>query len=222
MNLSSRRNYVAIIGDMVDSKKMDDRKDNQEKFVEILNNINKKYKGDIISKFNITLGDEFQGVLNNCDNIIQIIEEIEFSINPVEFRFGIGVGEISTNIDYENSFRTDGTAFHRARQMIKNVSDKNKQHAEFKTNIMIKTDELNKDSDALLNSLFSTSYALKKMWTKRQYEIISEYLQNDCNQYKCSKVLKINQASVSKALKVTNYYTYKNARNNISDFLANR
>ena len=52
--------------------------------------------------------------------------------------------------------------------MINNVSDKNKQYAEFKSNIMIKTYEINKDSDAILNSLFSTSYVLKSKRTKRQ------------------------------------------------------
>ena len=55
--------YIAIIGDIKGSKKLDNRNEVQKKLTSVLDDINKKYKDDIYSKFTITLGDEFQGLL---------------------------------------------------------------------------------------------------------------------------------------------------------------
>ena len=55
-----RDRYIAIIGDIKDSKKLNDRKKIQEKLQKVLNEVNQKYYEDISSNFMITLGDEFQ------------------------------------------------------------------------------------------------------------------------------------------------------------------
>ena len=81
--------YVAIIGDIVDSKKIKDRKAMQQKFKNLLTDINMKYSEDIASKFTIILGDEFQGLLKNRSHIMKIICEIEMAMTPIELRFGM-------------------------------------------------------------------------------------------------------------------------------------
>ena len=53
--------YIAIIGDIKKSKKLNNRNTVQNVFKKVLNNINEKYSKDISSKFMITLGDEFPG-----------------------------------------------------------------------------------------------------------------------------------------------------------------
>lgn len=83
--------YIAIIGDIKNSKKIEDRNRVQKKLNEILNDINEKYQDDISAKFIITLGDEFQGLLGDGKNVIEIIEEIQWKMHPVEIRFGIGM-----------------------------------------------------------------------------------------------------------------------------------
>lgn len=52
--------YVAIIGDIVNSKKVNKRGIIQQKFKGVLADINVKYSEDIASKFTINLGDGFQ------------------------------------------------------------------------------------------------------------------------------------------------------------------
>lgn len=47
----------------------------------------------------ITLGDEFQGLLNNPAYAIEIVKYIQRELYPVKLRFGIGIGEISTEIN---------------------------------------------------------------------------------------------------------------------------
>lgn len=56
--------FIVVIGDICGSKHLNNRKEIQDKLREILNKINNKYKLDIVAKFVITLGDEFQGLLS--------------------------------------------------------------------------------------------------------------------------------------------------------------
>lgn len=212
--------YVAIIGDIVDSRQIKDRKKIQQKFKKVLEDINKKYIEDIASKFTITLGDEFQGLLKNRSNIMNIICEIEMAMAPTKLRFGVGIGDINTEINLDYSSEIDGPAYHRARRMIKEVESKENQYAERQSNIMICSEESNAEIDELLNSILSLSTALKSKWTDRQQEIIYAYLSNDENQYKAAHVLNIGQPSVNKALNNARFYSYKSAIHTVNTFLA--
>ncbi len=214
--------YVAIIGDIIDSKKMADRKAIQKKFKSVLTDINTKYAEDIAAKFTITLGDEFQGLLENRNNIFQIVSEIEMAMIPVEFRFGVGIGAIDTDINLDNSLEIDGPAYHRARKMIKEIESRESQYTERQSNIMICSEIENAEIDELLNSILSVCTALKSKWTERQKEIIYAYLTSDENQYKAADILNIGQPSVNKALRNSRYYTYKSAINTVSSFLGKK
>ena len=52
--------YYAIIGDIKNSKDIENRYEVQEQLNHILNNVNLNYKDSIKANFLITLGDEFQ------------------------------------------------------------------------------------------------------------------------------------------------------------------
>ena len=52
--------YYAIIGDIKNSKDIENRYEVQEKLKHVLNNVNSNYKDNIKANFLITLGDEFQ------------------------------------------------------------------------------------------------------------------------------------------------------------------
>ena len=78
--------YIAIIGDIVNSKKLDDRNAVQINLKSLLKRINEKYTEDIASNFMITLGDEFQGLLKCGNNVMNIISEI-FSDSLVNSEF---------------------------------------------------------------------------------------------------------------------------------------
>ena len=95
--------YIAIIGDIKESRKINDRNNVQNKLKAVLIKINQKYESAISAKFTITLGDEFQGLLCVGENVIDIIEEIRREMSPVQIRFGIGVGEINTDINSDMS-----------------------------------------------------------------------------------------------------------------------
>jgi DNA-directed RNA polymerase specialized sigma subunit len=150
---------------------------------------------------------------------MKIICEIEMAMTPVELRFGIGIGDISTDINFDNSSEIDGSAYHRARKMIKEIESKKFQYTERHSNIMICSED-NIEIDELLNSILFVCTALKSMWTDRQKEIIYAYLSNDENQYKAAHILNIGQPSVNKALSSARFYSYKSAIDTVNSFLS--
>lgn len=142
------------------------------------------------------------------------------AMSPIELRFGVGIGEIHTDIDFNNSSEVDGPAYHRARKMVEEIESKKIQYTKRDSNIMVCSEVGNMEVDELLNSLFSICSALKSKWTTRQGEIIYAYHSNDENQYKAALVLDISQPSVNKALNNARYYSYKSAMDTANSFLS--
>ncbi|MFL2099889.1 SatD family protein [Desemzia sp. FAM 23991] len=212
--------YAAIIGDIKDSRNIADRKEVQEKFRSTLQHINQKYADDIASQFMITLGDSFQGLLKNKQTIMSIVFEIELAMSPIELRFGIGLGDISTTIQRENSMEMDGPAYHRARQMIETIEANENKYTRSETNMMICSGTDSLQTDQLLNTILSLATALKSKWSDRQKEVMYTYFTHSENQYKTAEALGIGQSSVNKALNTAKYYTYKTALTDTSLFLS--
>lgn len=212
--------YAAIIADIVDSKQLSDRREVQNKLKVVLEDINKKYQNSIASNFMITLGDEFQGLLNEGSQILKIINDIQLNMYPVQLRFGIGIGEINTDILLTHSIEIDGPSYNRARNMIDTIEIKKTKYEETHPNIMIQSSDENKEIDMLINELFSLSTSIKNGWTNRQVEIIKAYINCEENQYQTADFLNINQPAVSKALKKANYFSLKSAQIAIETFLS--
>ena len=119
--------YYAIIGDIKRSKKIENRCEIQEKLKKILDNVNSIYNNDISAKFLITLGDEFQGLLEITAPILEIIKYIQREIYPIKLRFGVGIGNVSTLINHEAAIGADGPAFYAAREMIEFLREQEKK-----------------------------------------------------------------------------------------------
>jgi len=215
---SSNKMYIAIIGDLVDSKHISDRNVIQEKLKAILSTINDTYKEEISSKFMITLGDEFQGLLHSGKVVMDIIEIIAREIFPTRLRFGIGVGEILTSIEYEMPLGADGPAYYNARAVINRFKSVEKKKMTAKADIGIKTD--NENNDSLINAIFTQSYFIKSKWTNRQREIINCYLALNEVQSDVALKLGINQSSVQRSLQHSGFYGYSQAVKSITVFLS--
>ena len=212
--------YRAIIGDIKKSKQLDDRKKIQIQLQKILNDINIKYTKDIASKFMITLGDEFQGLLGCGENVMSIISEIETKIYPVKIRYGVGIGEMTTDINPDLPLGADGPAYYNARDAIEYLKNNEKKSKASQANIMIMADGESNPTVKLLNTVLSLETVIKSKWTDRQREIIHEYIKNDDNQIKAAEGLSITQSSVQKSLSKANYYTYKEAMDIVSNVLS--
>ncbi|HHW45393.1 MAG TPA: hypothetical protein GXX17_00605 [Clostridiales bacterium] len=217
---SNSNTYIAVIGDIINSKKIPNRNEVQNKLKAILKQINQKYGDDIESNFMITLGDEFQGLLNSGKNLIKIISEIEFAMFPIKIRFGIGIGAIETEINKEMPFGADGPAYHNARQMIEELKSRDKKYEANHSNIMICSQGNNAQADTLLNTILSLCSAIKAKWTPRQIEIISCYIESGKNQLRAAEKLGINQSSVNRSLNYSDFYTYEKAMDVVNSVLS--
>ena len=72
-HLENRHSFAAVIGDIKDSRHLNNRKEVQDRLQWVMDRLNRKYEEDIVSKFLITLGDEFQGLLYGGKNILSMI-----------------------------------------------------------------------------------------------------------------------------------------------------
>ncbi len=218
--LFSYKPYVAIIGDIKSSKKIENRKNTQEKLKNTLEKINEKYKQDISAKFMITLGDEFQGLLCDGKMAFIIIEEVQRKMYPAEIRFGIGVGAITTEINPEMAIGADGPGYYKARDAIEFLKKNVRKNKTQISDIRIEIDEDRNSIAEMLNTILSLLAVVKNDWSDRQREIIWDIVTYQDGQEKSAERLGIDQSSVQRGLINGNYYAYKEAMETISNVLS--
>ena len=211
--------YIAIIGDIKGSKAIKNRKEVQENLAMVLNEINDHYSDDIASRFMITLGDEFQGLLLNGTSVMKIISRIEGRLDPVKLRFGIGVGEITTKINPYMAIGADGPGYHKARAAIEYLKENEKRKQSSVSDIRLEVEGENQEPQMFINTILGLMAALKASWTKRQREIIQDMLEHRDNQTETAKRLNIKQPTVSKVLVTGNYYAYEGAFDTVEKVL---
>ena len=211
--------YIAIIGDIKKSKKIEDRKKVQIKLNAVLKEINEKYKSVISAKFIITLGDEFQGLLCSGENVINIIEEIKREMYPVQIRFGIGVGSVTTDINHEMALGADGPGYYNARAAIEILKHNEQKYKIQSSDVRIEIEEDRHFISRMLNTIFSLMTVIGNNWTERQREIIWEYDRYKLSQSECARRLNISQSSVQRSLINGNYYAYQEAKDTVNSVL---
>ena len=215
----SDRTFVAIIGDIRGSRSLTQRREIQENLGIILQEINEGFEADIAAKFLITLGDEFQGLLFDGRSLLKIIEKIKISLYPVTFRFGIGMGRITTDIYPEMALGADGPAFYRARSAIKLLKENESKKKAVLSDLSFRFEEKNSTTERLLNTAFTLLYSLEQTWTDRQREIITDQLFHQDGQKASALRLGITQSAVHKALSAGSYYTYEKALKEITSVM---
>lgn len=217
--LENRHSFAAVIGDIKGSRKLENRKEVQERLQKVLDRLNRKYEEDIVSSFLITLGDEFQGLLCSGKNILNMINEIKMEMYPVRLRFGIGFGTITTDIRREMALGADGPGYYRAREAVEVLKEREKKNRPVPADLCLKMDEEDRDKEVLLNTVFDLLYVVEEGWTERQREIIWDMLVYGDGQQNTAARLSISQPTVQKALAAGSYYTYESALKNAAGIL---
>lgn len=211
--------YIAVIGDMKASKGLTQRATRQELLASVLDHINSIYEEHIASKFIITLGDEFQGLLSHIDPIFDIIEDIYFTMSAfVEIRYGIGIGSIETKIDPEAAIGADGPAYHRARDMIIDIKGKERRHKQAETVYEISSDHTEIQLD-LINNQLSLLSLLQHMWTDKQRKTLEVLRKNPDDRRRTAQELGISQSSLQRRIKYASYYHYAHTKTTLLAYL---
>jgi hypothetical protein len=186
------RRFVAIIGDIVSSRKLPgpQRKRTQSALIEYLAGLNRTFQEDIASDFTIIRGDEFEALVRP-GGASRLIPEMVWSaverFPGILFRFGIGLGTIETEIDRDPRI-VDGSAFHRARRAIERAENENLLGGVFAG--------FGDDHDAVLNGIARLLHYHRQRWTRQQGRL-AELLRNDPRQINAAARLGISRQAVS-------------------------
>ena len=204
--------YLALIADVIDSKMVQERLDLQKQVEKTLQKMNELFGDYLASRFTLTLGDEFQALLEVDAPVFQIIDTLRLELNPTQLRFGIGLGEIVTAIDPLQSVGADGPAYWNARAAINFVHQKNDYG-----NTQIYFSSGKENQDFFVNALISSGEAIRSSWRDSQEEILLNLLKRSVysesfSQQDLAQSLAINPSALSKRLKSSSIRVYLRGR----------
>jgi hypothetical protein len=111
---------VCVIADVVASRHVSDRTALQDQLAATLHAINQNRHG-LLSPYTITLGDEFQAVLQSADGIFADLALMQSQVHPTAVRFSIGGGPLATPVNNVSAIGMDGPAFYAARSGIEHL-----------------------------------------------------------------------------------------------------
>lgn len=221
---------IAVIADIIASKKVENRSPLQKLLNNILEEINDQYSDNIESNLTITLGDEFQGIIKDFQTAFLIIDLIDtrlkvstrININEeVTLRWGIGLGELATPINNKKlSTGTDGPSYWNARKAIEEVHAHNDYG---KTNERLIT---NAEEDEFLNSVLRLQNVIRNQWTSSQQEtayiLFNEFGYEAIDNRKLKKILNdklkknFSEQTISKRIISTHIKQYVYSRIQLS------
>jgi hypothetical protein len=161
----------------------------QKKFQKVIEQINREYKSEIASKFLVTIGDEFQGMLYSPSKSYHIVRHIQDLMQKVSFSFGIGIGTLATPVFPRAAIGMDGDCFYRARAALQQAK-KEKRELLY---------DFHDPASLLVNAIVAT---LDKQWkhlndTERK---IIQLRKMGLKQLAVAKKLGITKQAVSKAI----------------------
>ena len=204
--------YLALIADVIDSKMVQERFDLQKQLEKTLQTMNELFGEFLASNFTLTLGDEFQALLKVDAPVFQMIDTLRSGLTPTQLRFGIGLGEIVTDIDPLQSIGAYGPAYWNARAAINLVHQKNDYG-----NTQIYFSCGKEKQDFFVNALIASGEAIRSGWRGSQEEILLDLLKRcvyseNFSQQDLAQSLAINPSALSKRLKSSSIRVYLRGR----------
>jgi hypothetical protein len=150
----------------------------------------------------ITLGDEFQDLLNSANIIPDLIWRLEQDLAQREFRVGIGLGTLDTPLQ-KIALNIDGPALHTARAAIEHAKKAKALGWVFRG-----FGEL----DDILNGVASLLWFQRSRWTQAQRNIVS-LLRKGRSQTEVAEDLGIKKQVVSRQVLASGGFPYIAADN---------
>lgn len=193
--------YIAIISDLIGSREISDRNRAQAALNRTLEACSEHFASDLAARFTITVGDEFQGLLKPSADPFHMLDWIEFHLEDMGFRSGIGLGEIATDIRTDRALGADGSAFWNARDAINSVHDHD-DYGAVKTRLAGLPAELLSPA----NDLLAAGDAIKSGWTPLQRDTFRRLLDLGIYDHR------FEQKAVAESLGITDVALYKRLR----------
>jgi hypothetical protein len=195
---SSSHYCIAIIGDVVQSRQIEDRPAAQESLRYFLGYLNTAYSADLLAPFRISRGDEVQALFRSAHSIPDLLWEplVHFSHS---IRFGIGLGELTTGLNADPR-QTDGPAWWNARSALQNSVQTKRTGGVFMGF---------GDRDDIIFTAFATLLQhLRSQLTSRQLVVVS-HLRSGEDMVGVAKRLRITKQAVSNIASAAGWRAYQ-------------
>jgi hypothetical protein len=203
MKRSYQRQCVALIGDIVHSRRLQSsrRYSIQNKLLRFLNEFSDDHAPDIVSRFVLTLGDEFQGLVKAPQIIPDLLWRLESQELGVQVRIGVGYGTLTTPVR-EEAIGMDGPAFHNARTAITEAKALGHLGGVFSG--------FGTPATEVLNGFARILQLKRASWTHTQREVVY-LLRKGWKQSGISEELDITQQAVSSRVRSSGWDAYAEA-----------
>lgn len=197
------RQYVAIIGDLVKSRGIQNRAELQQKLLAEIQVVNREYSEQLAVPVSMTAGDEFEVLLNGAEQAVELIVRLADVVLPNQLAFGIGVGGLSTTLDDPASQagqshrfvgELDGSVFHRARSALNQASADGS---------WLLVEGFGTGEDAALCGLTDLLGNLRRGWTAKQSAYVSAA--RHAKQLEVARRAGVGQSVVSESLKAARF-----------------
>ncbi|AEN06362.1 hypothetical protein Halar_2719 [halophilic archaeon DL31] len=202
--------YVSLIGDIRGSRELDDRNEVQTTFKEIVSSLNEQIPADsIASQFTVTTGDEFQALLTDAADAVDAAVTASNRFHPARLRFGIGSGELDTELNPNQAIGMDGPCFHRAREAINSAE----QDAAW-----LRVAGWPNKVDSHVNSITDLVQCVREDWTDRQTQF-AVALEEEGSQKRVTERYEVSKSTVSESLSAAHVHEVRGAETTIADVL---
>ncbi len=205
--------FVAVKMDMRRSRQIPHRELAQERFLETMTTLNKEFEEFIQARFVVTHGDEAQGMLKpGCAHeVFAAMERAVEGVHPVELRFGIGVGQLSTPLR-SDAIGMDGPAWHEAGKALRRARSKRK-HVAFSG--------FGERTDRQLAALANLLLHMRNGWSPEQRQAI-HLVDAGAIQRAAADALGITESAVSQRLAAGGWHFYRDGRDALVGLLQNQ
>lgn len=202
--------FVALIGDIRGSRELEDRKEVQEEFKRVVDSLNEHVPdSSIASRFTVTTGDEFQVLLTNATDAVEAAVSASDRFHPARLRFGLGRGDLDTEVNPDQAIGMDGPCFHQAREAIDSAK---------KDGTWLRVGGWSKDLDRHVNSMFDLLQCVREDWTDRQAQFALT-LKEKGAQTRVADHFEVSKSTVSESLSAGHVQEVRSAENSLAELL---
>ena len=197
--------YV-LLADIVDSRKIVDRDGFRTELSDACELLTDNWASNFDAEVKPIKGvDEIAGVLCDPAPIYEILDFLRKRLHPQTFRVAVAVGEIDVGLDSEDVSQMDGSAFHRADELLSGLQG---------PPLCVAFDFQDAPIDGALADEVNLLFLLKSRWTDHQRRVVDAYRETG-SQSEAAETLGISQAAVSQALSRASYSAVREVEDNV-------
>ena len=216
---SSRGELTIVVGDLVGSRRIADRRRVGRRVERTLESIAVEFADQFVAPPLLTVGiDEFSAVMIHPAMSYRCMREINREMHPYAFRLAAVTGAIDIQEDSGNAARMDGPGFHRAAEELKLASRQN-QTIRFALGREGEPEGAWGRLSACLTQLANLAYTLESGRTATMREICHLYAKLG-KQALVAKRKEISQPAVSDILSQAHYRQVRDAQTQADEILA--